>query len=110
MKFPEATQNVLWTVDQHMAYFNLPPFMVQHMTQVQELNGSLIELIKFLTARYIEEQKPLVVKQSSLNPLADLFVQNNAAAVKEQTKTIETTVPVEECADEWKKVVYRSKR
>ena len=84
MKFAEPIQQLIWTADQHMAYFNLPPFMVQHMMQVQELNRNLIELIKFLTTKYIEEQKPLVVKQSELNPLAEPFARNKREAVAKQ--------------------------
>ena len=76
MKFAEPIQQLLWTADQHMVYFNLPPFMVQHMMQVQELNGNLIDIIKFLTAKYIDEQKPLVVQKSTLNPLTEPFLQN----------------------------------
>ena len=113
MKFPESTQQMLWTADQHMAYFNLLPYMVQHMMQVQELNGSLIELIKFFTTKYIEEQKPLVAKQSSLNPLADPFVRNKGAAVDEQqqTKTVDKPVlVVVEYDDEWKTVLKKVKQ
>ena len=80
--------------------------MVQHMMQVQELNGNLLELVKFFTMRYIEEQKPLVVKNSGLNPLALLFECNNGAEEENDKQTkIEETSPVEEVSNEWHKVI-----
>ena len=106
MKFADPIQQLLWTTDQHMAYFNLPPILVQHMMQVQDLNGSLIDLIKFLTEKYIAKQNPLVVKQSDLNPLATPFMHKTGEIVetKEQEQTEKTIDPERLNVNEWMKV------
>ena len=52
MKSTEETQKVVWIADQHMEYYNLPQYMVQHWTCVYELNGTLTDLVKFLAISY----------------------------------------------------------
>ena len=52
MKSTEETQKVVWMADQHMEYYNLPQYMVQHWTYVHELNGTLTDLVKFLAIGY----------------------------------------------------------
>ena len=63
----EAVEKVVWTADQHMAYYNLPPTMVQHWSYVHELNGYLMDVVRFLTRGHRDETQPL-------NPLAPEYV------------------------------------
>ena len=59
----DMDQKVMWTADHHMAYYNLPPMMVQHWSYVHELNGYLMDVVRFLSHRYSTVKRPL-------NPLA----------------------------------------
>lgn len=64
MKFAAKTaEKVAWTTDQHMACCNLPPAMMQHWTYVYELNGYLMELVRYSSIGYRVANFPL-------NPLA----------------------------------------
>ena len=50
-----------------MAYYNLPPTMVQHWSYVYELNGYLMDVVRFLTRGHRDATQPL-------NPLAPEYV------------------------------------
>ena len=50
----------------HITYYNLPPYMIQHWIYVHELNGTLVDLIKFLAPGYRAAQQ-------QLNPMAMLY-------------------------------------
>ena len=85
----EAVEKVVWTADQHMAYYNLPPMMVQHWSYVHELNGYLMDVVCILTERYRAVKQPL-------NPLAPEYIHqktkiNTSKDVtnKDDTKTNE---------------------
>ena len=66
MKFTKEAAKVAWTADDHMAYYNLPPQMIQHWSYVHELNGYLIELVRLLSIEYRVAMRPL-------NPLAQSY-------------------------------------
>ena len=66
MKFTRETAEVVWTADEHMAYCNLPPQMIQHWTCVHELNSCLMELVRSLSIGHRVATFPL-------NPLAPEF-------------------------------------
>ena len=63
----EAEQKVMWMADQHMAYYNLLPMMVQHWSYAHELNSYLIEVVQFLSHGCSAEKRPL-------NPLAPEYI------------------------------------
>ena len=66
MKFTKEAAKVAWTADDHMAYCNLPPQMIQHWSYVYELNGYLMELVRSLSIGYRVAMRPL-------NPLAQSY-------------------------------------
>ena len=99
MKFcNEAVDQVLWTATNDMAYFNLPVQMAQHWTNVHELNGALVDVIKFLA-------KDFKVRHWPLNPTAPLFDATVKANSTSTTKK-EIKKPVEQQGENegWKTV------
>ena len=66
MKFtPETEERVVWTADEHMAYYNLPSQLAQHWSYVHELNGYLMEHVKIITNEFVTRRP--------LNPPAQEF-------------------------------------
>ena len=82
----EQVPKTVWTTDGSMAYYNLPPYMVQHWTYVHELNGALTELVKILTTEYRILKRPL-------NPLASPYIYEKEI---ERSHKMDTTINIVE--------------
>ena len=109
MQFKQQVVNqVLWTATDEMAYCNLPKHMMQHQMDVQEFNGVLLEVCRWLVTDMKARQQPL-------NPLAPRFEQqqnNNASANnKDETKQQENQQSQNSGIErnEWKTVEKRYK-
>jgi len=74
----ESAEKVIWTANQHMAYYNLPPMMVQHWSYVHDLNGYLMDIVRFLTRGYRTTTQPL-------NPLAPEYIYQRNGTVTGHT-------------------------
>ena len=85
MKFAErVAEQVIWTASDHMAYYNLPPYMIQHWTYVHELNETLKDLVKFLAVGHTAANRPLnpkvapcVYKRSEVRNVSKTNNDNN---------------------------------
>ena len=91
----ESAEKVVWTADGHMEYYNLPPMMIQHWTNVQELNGYLMDLVRFLSIGYRAANRPL-------NPLASEYIhqKNDKEDIKPNTGE-KTNTKDEHSTNEW---------
>ena len=97
MKFARESAKVVWTADEHMAYYNLPPQMVQHWTYVHELNGYLMELVRSLSIGYRAAIFPL-------NPLAPVFECQGKKDTDKNNTTENSQNYATPACDEWMKV------
>ena len=99
MNRTEQVPKTVWTTDGSMAYYNLPPYMVQHWTYVHELNGALTELVKILTTEYRILKRPL-------NPLASPYIYEKEI---ERSHKMDTTTNIVELSrkeqtSQWTKI------
>ena len=83
----DKAETVMWTTDQHMAYYNLLPMMVEHWSYVHELNGYLMDVVRFLSTGYKTGKQPL-------NPLAPEFMHQKTKKTtrKEVTNKDDTKI------------------
>ena len=64
MKFDTGgSEKIMWTMHNNMAYFNLPPCMIEHWDYVHKLNKTLVDLVEFLASDFH-------VSRRKLNPTA----------------------------------------
>ena len=88
----DKAETVMWTTDQHMAYYNLPPMMVEHWSYVHELNGYLMDVVRFLSTGYKTGKQPL-------NPLAPEYIHQNNKNAGEEVKDVTDNQKTNQ--DEW---------
>ena len=105
MKFcNDVINQVLWTATDDMVYYNLPAQMIQHWTDVQQFNGTLVEIIKFLTTDFKVKYWPLrpTASRFEVNVKNDINNTNNTNTVEMQQPAQPMKRSVEN--DGWKTV------
>ena len=99
MKFiTDAGEIVMQTMNKNMAYFNLPPRMIEHWQYAHELNRTLVDLVEFLALDHRASRR-------SLNPTAALNSPTTLVSIDGDAKLNENKgngmpwkrVPSKEC-------------